>query len=449
MLKCSNYNIVSTSENSVLLYNTKTGFFASVKEINSDVILNGLEKPDEIQDEEIRRNLLSGGFILPIEKDEFEEIKTYSLNSINNVNNMKLTILPTESCNFNCPYCFIYNKRGLSTSKNVYNAILKLIEKSATDNFSLKISWFGGEPTLEKKAIINFSKRLNKLSKEKGFQSLKYEMITNGYLLSLEDFISYYELGVKSYQITLDGFGSDHNETRFLDNGDGTFDVIWENMKKIKDLKGDFEIIVRHNFLKNRYENSRKLLAEFITEFGNDSRFSIYFRPVYNYSQKDNEIAKISNDICGQKEGLFLQLDLDNRFLKQKKKSANNILNLPLPMPTPSWCDSERNFFVIGADGKIFKCDSYIDENDKHVGHLLDSGEIKYNNRLKLWDHKEFFEDKANSKCFKCKMLPICQGGCSRQRVEGNSTCFWTESIIKQVMIEHHKKASLQKETNN
>lgn len=440
MLKQSKYNIVTEYEGYSLLYNTKTGSFASVSDVSHEAIMNALIDPNGEVEDRIKTGLLEGGFICPAELDEFEEIKAFSLQRLNNKSELHLTLFPTEACNFRCPYCFIYNKRGISMKSEVYNSILQLIKKQATSDHLVHISWFGGEPTLEKVNIIKFCHAVNKLVEENNLRPVIYDMVTNGYLMSSENFQEYYNVGIRHFQITLDGYDEDHDTTRCLRDGTGTFKVIWENMKSLKELKGDFEVYVRHNFLNDRYENSLKLLSEFVKEFNDDERFSLYFRPVYSFSQKENEVSQITDKICSRQDGLSMQRDLDSRYLQASKfKRGVASFNQTLPYPTPSWCESDKKgYLVFGADGKVFKCDSYIDDGDKHVGVLMENGIIKYNERIDIWKHEDFFDNEKNSRCFKCKMLPICQGGCTRSRIEVKYGCFWNEPDLRKIMIEHH-----------
>lgn len=321
---------------------------------------------------------------------------------------------------------------------NNYRYILNFIKKNITEKTSFNLCFFGGEPTLQKNQILNFMKNLNSLISI--CTSKNISMITNGYLLTKENFIDYLSSGINEYQITLDGYKNVHDETRYLKNKKGTFNRIWDNLINIKNIEKDvsFKIVIRCNFLKTNIESYYELLDQFLRNFRDDYRFGIYFKPVYEFSQSDNKIESIKKDICDLYEGLDIQLKLNSSYFLKTYSLENeyNYFNPPLPFPVPFWCTTDiKNFFIFGPENKVYKCDSYFGENEKSVGELLENGLIKFNDNILKWQ-KNF----ENEKCFQCKMLPICQGGCMRIKVEkGDHYCYWNEEIIKDLMIKHHK----------
>lgn len=69
----------------------------------------------------------------------------------------------------------------------------------------------------------------------------------------------------------------------------------------------------------------------------------------------------------------------------------------------------------------MFKCESYIDSDGKSVGYINEDGDIIENENAILWDQIHFINLPQNEKCKECKLLPICQGGCVRLRIEGKN----------------------------
>ena len=110
-----------------------------------------------------------------------------------------LTIMPTEGCNFRCPYCYEAHD-SIVMSSSIINQIQKYISEQVPISKNVRISWFGGEPTLCKSIILEFSSFIQSLQAKHKF---KYDanMTTNGYLLDVESFLSYYKGGITSYQI--------------------------------------------------------------------------------------------------------------------------------------------------------------------------------------------------------------------------------------------------------
>lgn len=448
MLKISKYLIIVDNSDKerpfYLIYSTKTGGFCSIEksmiEKAKELVINPNDRSNPLFNE-----FYSAKFIVEDSFDEYNQIINFHKKYIERDDILSLTIIPTEYCNFNCPYCFIYEKRSYRMKREMYNSILKFIDNNSKEKMRVKICFFGGEPTLEKDNIINFMKELHNLSKLKHYESIEASMVTNGYLLDKKSFIEYVNSGISDIQITLDGYNEIHNKTRHLKNGKATFDKIWENLINIKEIDKNikFKIVIRNNFLKNNLDNSKNLVKYFIKYFGDDERFSIYFRPVYYFKQKENTINNMKNELLDQESGINFQKELDSLYINlryEKSKNRINFFNLLLPIPIAVWCTTQlKNFFVIGSNLDIFKCDTYIGNEDKSVGKLLEDGNIKFNDNIKKW----VISNEEYEKCIKCKMLPICQGGCARLKVEGLNNCYWNEEIIKKIMINHFNQTNI------
>ncbi|MBI4656823.1 MAG: SPASM domain-containing protein [Elusimicrobia bacterium] len=441
MFKPSKYNfLIETSDNHLLLYNSRTSAFAAVPlEFSGDIqyLLTNPSRGTE-KDEEIIKNLETGGFLIKPDIDELRKIRKVYDDYKNDGKKVILTMLASEACNFNCPYCFTYDKRGLNMTPWVYDAALKYLQKSINKDSQIKINWFGGEPTLAHDNIISFSNRLNQLTSERKLKKPIYTMVTNGYLMTVDKFESYVEAGIKNFQITLDGPESFHNKTRSLSNGRETFQTIWNNLVTIKSVKPNFEMSIRVNFLANMRQEIYDLTNKFASVFGADERFGIYFRPVYNFETNRQDICAMKDSICSMAEGLQMQLEYDLHAMevlsKYRKKSA---MPNPIPRAIPAWCETEKqSSWIIGADGLLFKCDTYVGRKEQAAGKINMDGEIERFQGAYKWD-TDIYTAKIEN-CIKCKLLPLCQGGCPRLRMEGKKSCHLNEPYLKEILLKAH-----------
>lgn len=193
---------------------------------------------------------------------------------------LHLTIMPTEQCNFRCVYCYEDFEIGKMSADTVIG-IKNLLSKAAPSLKQLKIDWFGGEPTLNKKAIVEISEHIIALQKHFEF-SYKAHMTTNGFLLDLSMFTRFVALGIDDYQITLDGEKDVHDTTRLQMNGKGSFDVIWNNLKDYKQYSGQFDVAMRLHVSANNAESMWNLCQRIKAEFGHDKRFHINVEEIKN-----------------------------------------------------------------------------------------------------------------------------------------------------------------------
>ena len=126
--KPSYYNFFKEYDNGrLVIYNTKTGAVdvvektdsAKVKEIlNNKTILN-------FENNDLCIQMSKQGYIVDVNESEVQEIIDWN-KSANNMEHVGyITILPTETCNFACPYCFIYTFRDKHMTEETLNSCLK------------------------------------------------------------------------------------------------------------------------------------------------------------------------------------------------------------------------------------------------------------------------------------------------------------------------------------
>ncbi len=191
-----------------------------------------------------------------------------------------LTILPTEGCNFRCPYCY-EDHDAVSMSRTTLDRIKEYIAEQAPRFQIVRINWFGGEPTLCKDVILEINHFVQELQTKHDFHFIS-NMSTNGYLLTEEHFREYCAAGITNYQITLDGW--DHDKTRPHVSGRGTLHTIMDNLTALAALPREeypFHIVLRRNILAGDTDYS---WYDHLNElFGKDGRFSVLVVPVGNW----------------------------------------------------------------------------------------------------------------------------------------------------------------------
>ena len=143
---------------------------------------------------------------------------------------LHLIIMPTEQCNFRCTYCYEDFALG-RMSPGIVTGLKLLIERRAPTLDLLAIAWFGGEPTLALDIVADVQSHAQALARQSPGLRVGASMTTNGYLLDRHRFQELLNLGVREFQISLDGPGEFHDRRRVKIGGQGTFDRIWENLR--------------------------------------------------------------------------------------------------------------------------------------------------------------------------------------------------------------------------
>lgn len=443
--KKSFYNIVVKFDNFQIIYNTRTSAIAKLSNSSSNKLDEFLQTNNNTLIDNDILLLIKNGFIISEKIDEHELVRNRYLENFYDKNKLNLTILPVEFCNLRCPYCFIYRYNNEKISKETKSQILNLINYKITNSikskaFNLKINWYGGEPLLGLDDINDIMISIKNLIASFNIKThqtinISSDIITNGVLLNKTTFLSLYNLGIHEFQVTFDGGKPFHDKTRCFANGKGSFDIITKNIKDIHSIKDiDFSFNIRINFMKNSLNSVYSLIDNLVELIGTDNRFSIYARPVYNFETSRDDIEAVKNNIFSTDEGLKIQKEI-TRYITTKLKSHSPNFSFDLiPFTKVNWCPEDNDYsFIIGCNGLIYKCDTLI--GDKKYS-LCDIHDLNLKMPKDNFWVKNLFQIDAYNKCYKCKLFPICFGGCKRNIYEGINSCFFDENFIRSLIKE-------------
>ncbi len=403
-MKKSKYTFVLNVEpNILLMYNSVRGVSSFIKFYGDDAILASrcVENPNKYKDTEIHNILVKHGMIISSEAEEDSICTPLALKRIFNPT-LVLIIMPTEDCNFRCSYCYEEHKKGIMNI-NTAESIVKYVQKSILNYTQLHIVWFGGEPLMSNETIDLILHISEKLIKICSCARRKYsaDIITNGYNLTLSTFEQLLSCKIFSYQVTIDGLSYIHDKYRFLANGECTHDRIISNLLEIKKKckKRYFNIAIRTNIT----SEMEPLLNEHFTElsgmFSDDSRFSFYFRPVGNWG------GDSVKNLCNNMYDPFSFKNVYEKILIIQTKS-NLDFGRFIPFFNNCTCSAcYENSYVIGYDGKIYKCTCHFDEPNNEVGFLEKEGDIVLDiNKIIKWVRVP----ELKKSCKSCFFAPVC-----------------------------------------
>lgn len=151
-------------------------------------------------------------------------------------NNLELVL--TQACNFRCKYC-MYGEHypyhlnhddshmSLDTAKKAIDIFLSYRDKSID---TPSITFYGGEPLIDYskiKWIVNYAKKVR--------EDFKFNITTNASLLNNE-IIDFFILNNFNVAISLDGSKTNNDRNRIFNDGNGTFDIVWEKIVLLKEM---------------------------------------------------------------------------------------------------------------------------------------------------------------------------------------------------------------------
>ena len=337
-----------------------------------------------------------------------------------------ISICPSDSCNFKCSYCFedtdfrgIDNNNDLEImSKETISNIVSYIKK--TECKILNVNLFGGEPLLGINSIIEFHNQIRKLKIK-----INYDIITNGYLLNLNNIKILDKLPITTYQVSIDGFEEMHNKKRpHLKNRD-SFEKIIDNLKtftnfyKNKTNKPKMKIRVNIDTLNNNiYPELHKYIK---------ATFPDYFVPYSSFTREtdkylctlnmNEKIEFITNNY--HKNNIYEYSDLETKFKF-------------------NYCSADlSSSYVIDSKGNAYKCLNDIGKKEKILFNF--NTYDTYNENIEadyLIKTLPFFDND----CKKCFLLFSCFGGCPYLRLTKKKECMLTKYQPNELLEMYYEK---------
>lgn len=344
----------------------------------------------------LHRTLEANGFIVT---DENDEQKKY-LSSVQERKFSKdvyhIIVNPTMDCNLKCWYCYeSHIEKSHMTSEMVAAIILHIKEKITKEPFKkLILSFFGGEPLLQKNIVFSLIESIYELSKTHGFY-LATSFTTNGTLID-KDFVAKLSPYEPSFQITLDGWQNIHDKVRkYKVNGNGTYSQILSAIKLIQQDSPKSEILVRIN-VSNRTLDSLTNIANELAEIKQNNNLKIMVSKVWQVNAEKLDEKKI----------------LD--FVLQCQTNKIQCSYLATSKYTYGCYADNYNQVVINYDGNIYKCTARTFSSENSYGLITSEGQLEWN-EMKLQDRLNL---ELPYRCQICNFLPACPKPCSQKLLE-------------------------------
>lgn len=317
---------------------------------------------------------------------------------------MEYVFYLTNACNLRCKYCYEKNKKNNHMNFSIIEKLLNERKKS-TDK-STTVSFFGGEPLLEKQLIyktVKMCKDITKNTKHK----FEFSLTTNGTLID-DEFIKFCKKNNITVGISIDGTESIHNLNRVDKTGKGSFQAIINNSKKCIAAKLScmaLPVVTLNNV--TALSESVKFLID------------VGFKNITcNFNYSDNWDVSTLNVL--KREYIKIADIYYNEF-----KNKNYIKIYPLDTKIQLHVNERKcsdscnvNRIVVDTDGKLYPCIQYVGNNEFVIG--------DYENGVDDKKRRTLILKRLNSKvvCEECNLKDRCiyKCGCARIMTTQNIT---------------------------
>ncbi|WP_429948495.1 hypothetical protein IGJ55_003018 [Enterococcus sp. AZ170] len=388
-MKLSKFNIEKILDEGLLIYNSYSSGVLFLNEEYKEAYY--AIKNQNFYKEDLVNELKKGSMLVEDNMDEIGSIKFNNNLIRSNENSLSLTLAPTMECNFACPYCFEEGYRHNKMTPIVEKKVIDFIKNDFENKERLDICWYGGEPLMGLKSIINITKALWEIPRLK--ENYSADIVTNGFYLNRKNALILKELGIKRAQITLDGPPDIHDTRRVPQNGRPTFESIMNN---IQEVCGIINISIRVNVDKSNISRVVEIL-DILDDRGLKNKVGFYIASV------DDTMDENPNPLCfNDKEFSYEEIE----FYIAALKKGYNLINVPGQLLGVCGAVS-LNSYVIDPLGDLYKCWDEIGRKEFSVGNVFKGPE--FNSVLSNYLNYEAISDE---KCIDCAVLPACMGGC-------------------------------------
>jgi uncharacterized protein len=305
-----------------------------------------------------------------------------------------LQLMITNKCNMNCKYCFAnngnYNKleQHMDSSDGV-----KIIDSLFNEYKEIKeISFFGGEPLINYKIIEEICLHI-----EKNYPIPKYSIVTNLTYLN-DEIIKILKKHNIRITVSLDGPKEINDINRIFKNGKSTFNIVYNNLKKIsKETKLLKAIEVTYTGKGDKKEIVKYLKKEF------NISFIVLNNSIEVTNKKRNKFfynRNLSKEIKNKLE-IFIEFGVMDRslFLIFQKIGLKEFKNY--------YCEVGENRISIMPNGDIYPCQLLVKDFDDLGNVILDG--IKNNLKIKEFIKRIKKSTKNFEECDTCKAKILCQ----------------------------------------
>jgi len=375
-----------------------------------------LAQPDASPRGELFDFLVREEVLVDSNTDELDEIKALHRAGRASKHELYVTYSMTNACNFRCTYCYQEHKKQVLAG-DALEKTYRYIERELAEYESLRVHWFGGEPLLRLKSVLNSSAALIEICR-KMQKPYSAAVTTNGSLFTAETARSLKAVGVEQVAFTLDGARPVHDATRLRKNGSGSYEAVMQAMRIAVDE--GYSVFVRVNLNKKAEASFADLLDDIRRRGLGPDQIGIY---IAEMKQHSNSMAL---------GGLYYLsvAEYAQSFIDALKVMKEFGYPMPKLSPLEVNCSFDKPSSVLfGVDGNLYHCTT---GTDRALGELDESGAIVHEDARRRRIHSR--EPWDDPHCATCKSLPTCMGGCAHLDEEGKTKCNPEGFVIEQLL---------------
>ena len=313
-----------------------------------------------------------------------------------------------HTCNLNCSYCFAsqgkyQGDRALMSFEVGKQAFDFLIANSGTRR-NLEVDFFGGEPMMNWDVVKQLVEYARSVEKEHG-KNFRFTFTTNGVLLN-DEVIDFLNREMHNVVLSLDGRKETNDRFRRDYAGNGSYDKIVPNFKRLVEKRGGKDYYMRGTFTHHNVD-----FTEDIFHMADLGFTELSMEPVV--CPPDDPCALTEEDL----PKLFEQYEiLAKEMIKRKKEGRpftfyHYMLDLkhgPCIYKRITGCGSGTEYMAVTPWGELFPCHQFVGDAKYSLGNIWDGI-----TNTEIQDGFRTCNAYSREECRDCWAKLYCSGGCA------------------------------------
>ncbi len=339
-------------------------------------------------------------------EDKYDEL---AYNYKNNSKVVKaLCLHVAHTCNLNCSYCFAsqgkyQGDRALMSFEVGKQAYDFLVANSGTRR-NLEVDFFGGEPLMNWEVVKQLVAYARSIEKEHN-KNFRFTLTTNGILID-DEVIDFLNKEMSNVVLSLDGRKEVNDHFRRDYAGNGSYDRIVPNFKRLVEAREGKNYYVRGTFTHQNVDFTNDILHMADLGFTELSMEPVVCPPDDPYALTEEDLPI-----------LFEQYEiLAKEMIKRKKEGRPftfyhymlDLKNGPCIYKRITGCGSGTEYMAVTPWGELFPCHQFVGDSKYSLGNIWDG--VK---NTEIQDEFRFCYAYAREECKDCWARLYCSGGCA------------------------------------
>lgn len=321
-----------------------------------------------------------------------------------------------HGCNMDCEYCFAgkgeySGKAGLMSLEVGKRALDYLVENSGTRRH-LEVDFFGGEPLLNWdvcKELVRYGRELEK----KHDKIFNFTLTTNGVLID-DDVIDFSNREMGNVVLSMDGRRETHDRMRKSKTGDGTYDAIMDNFKRLVDDRGTKEY-----YMRGTYTAYNKDFVKDVIHMADSGFKETSMEPVVCFA---GEPYALTEEDVPYLEEQYEKLALEMLKRREEGEGFNfyhynvDLTGGPCIYKRVAGCGVGTEYLAVTPTGDLYPCHQFVGDDSMLVGNIYDG--ITHDEVLDVFRQGNNIYTRDN--CRDCWAKLYCAGGCAANNLHSN-----------------------------